>query len=351
MTEKMKILIAYDGSSCADAALDDLRRAGLPRVAEAKIVTVAEIWLPHPSSYEVAEAAVRESVGSGLKKTLLQVSSAAGAVEDAHALALKAKERLQSHFSEWEVSAEALSGAPAWEILAAAERWNPDLILVGSQGRSALGRFFLGSVSLKVVNEARSSVRVARGNVWKYCSPVRIAIGVDGSPGSKAAVRAAAERAWPLESEARIIAVEDPIKPTALGRLVPSVAKWIGGSENGERAWVPEMVEAAAKELRAADLIVSSRIEEGDPKHVLVAEAEEWGADCIFVGSRGSHEPLAGLLLGSVSIAVVARALLGRSRARRVRRRRLILPTVAHRHGGVRRTFFQESELRWQPLV
>jgi nucleotide-binding universal stress UspA family protein len=41
---------------------------------------------------------------------------------------------------------------------------------------------------------------------------------------------------------------------------------------------------------------------------VLLEEAEEWGADCIFVGSRGSHEPLAGLLLGSVSTAVVARA-------------------------------------------
>jgi nucleotide-binding universal stress UspA family protein len=308
MTEKMKILIAYDGSSCADAALDDLRRAGLPRVAEAKIVTVAEIWLPHPSSYEVAEAAAREPLGSSLKKTLLQVSFPAGAVEEAHALAQTAKQHLQSHFPEWEISAEGLSGAPAWEILTAAAAWQPDLILVGSQGRSALGRFFLGSVSLKVVNEARSSVRVARGKVWKYCSPVRITIGVDGSPGSKAAVRAVAGRAWPLESEARVIAVADPLKPTALGRIIPSVARWVEGSENGERAWVSGMVEAAAKELRAADLIVSSRIEEGDPKQVLLEEAEEWGADCIFVGSRGSHEPLAGLLLGSVSTAVVARA-------------------------------------------
>jgi len=30
MAERMKILIGYDGSHCADAALDDLRRAGLP---------------------------------------------------------------------------------------------------------------------------------------------------------------------------------------------------------------------------------------------------------------------------------------------------------------------------------
>ncbi|MBM4259474.1 MAG: hypothetical protein FJ147_26690 [Deltaproteobacteria bacterium] len=34
----MKILIAYDGSACADAALHDLRRAGLPQEAETVIL-------------------------------------------------------------------------------------------------------------------------------------------------------------------------------------------------------------------------------------------------------------------------------------------------------------------------
>jgi hypothetical protein len=33
MKERMRILIGYDGSECADAAIDDLRRAGLPREA------------------------------------------------------------------------------------------------------------------------------------------------------------------------------------------------------------------------------------------------------------------------------------------------------------------------------
>ena len=42
MNEKKKVMIAYDGSAYADAALDDLRRAGLPREAEALIVTVSD---------------------------------------------------------------------------------------------------------------------------------------------------------------------------------------------------------------------------------------------------------------------------------------------------------------------
>ena len=39
MNTRMKILIGYDGSECADAALDDLKRAGLPERAEAHILS------------------------------------------------------------------------------------------------------------------------------------------------------------------------------------------------------------------------------------------------------------------------------------------------------------------------
>lgn len=42
MTDKMKILIAYDGSDCADAALTDLQRAGLPSDVEAIVLSVDE---------------------------------------------------------------------------------------------------------------------------------------------------------------------------------------------------------------------------------------------------------------------------------------------------------------------
>jgi hypothetical protein len=38
MSQTMKVLIAYDSSSCADAALNDLQCAGLPQKAEALIL-------------------------------------------------------------------------------------------------------------------------------------------------------------------------------------------------------------------------------------------------------------------------------------------------------------------------
>ena len=50
----MKILIAYDGSKDADAAIDDLRSCGLPASGSAELISVAEVWLPPPES--LAEA-------------------------------------------------------------------------------------------------------------------------------------------------------------------------------------------------------------------------------------------------------------------------------------------------------
>jgi nucleotide-binding universal stress UspA family protein len=308
MNDKMKILIAYDGSACADAALDDLQKAGLRRSGvEATVISVAEVWLPPPppSSYEIVEAAREAQSPADLQKRYAKASHEA---EEAGGLSLRAEQRLQKNFPEWKVASEATTGSPAWEIILKADQWKPDLIIVGSQGRSALGRFVLGSVSQKVLTEARCSVRIARGRVDVEDSPVRIIIGVDGSPGAEAAVREVAARRWPLKSELRIIIVEDPLVPTMLGHLIPNVAKWIEESNEGELDWTRKLAEHASQQLRAAELDVSSVVLTGDPKRVLVEEAEKWGADSIFVGSTGFSNRFERFLLGSVSAAVAARA-------------------------------------------
>ena len=45
----MKILIGYDGSEFANAALEDLQRAGFGTEAEALVMTVADVFVPLPS--------------------------------------------------------------------------------------------------------------------------------------------------------------------------------------------------------------------------------------------------------------------------------------------------------------
>lgn len=307
MTEKMKILIGYDGSDCAEAALDDLQRAGLPAKVEALVVSVTEIWLPPPppSSYKILELARAVHVPADLTRVYAQDSPAILAAQSLTGLAVA---RLRANFPAWEITSQVGVGSAKRELIRQADGWKPDLIVVGSHGHSRLGRLVLGSVSQGVLTYAHCSVRVARGRVEEPDTRVRIVVGVDGSPASLAAVGELKSRAWPLLSEVRVIAVNDPLTPTLVGRLIPPVANAVEEINEADREWLNRILRNSSESLRGSELKVSTEIREGDPKHVLVEAAEEWGADCIFVGSIGFGNPLERFVLGSVSASVAARA-------------------------------------------
>jgi len=303
----MKILVGYDGSHCAEAALDDLQRMGLPRVAETLVMSVTEIWLPPPppSSYEILERAREVRVPAHMRRVYAKGSAA---MEEAQFHAERGATRLRTNFPGWETTAEAAVGSPARELVRKADEWKPDLIVVGSHGRSAAERLVLGSVSQGVLTYARCSVRVARGRVDEPDTPVRIIVGVDGSPASAVAVREVESRVWPLMSDVRVMAVNNPLTPTFIGQFIPPVAKTIEESNQADREWLRKILENFSERLRQSELRVLTEIREGDPKRVLVEAAEEWGADCIFVGSIGFGNPFERFVLGSVSASVAARA-------------------------------------------
>jgi len=302
-----KILIGYDGSDCADAALDDLTHAGLPLCADAHIVSTAELLLPPPppSSYEILNQAQLAESPADLQRGFAKGCNAAKA---ALALAEKARDRVHANFPKWNVNASSSCGSPAAELLAKADEWNPDLIVVGSHGRTAIGRFVLGSVSQRVLTEASCSVRIARGRLEEQDSPVRIIIGLDGSPSSLDAVKAVTARRWAAHSEVKVVVVDDPLFPEFLGDLIPPLGKIIDEDREEERAWVKKISTEPLALLREAGIKVSGVLREGDPKKELPEAAEEWGADCIFVGSSGFNNRFERLVLGSVSAAVAARA-------------------------------------------
>jgi nucleotide-binding universal stress UspA family protein len=285
---EMRVLIAYDGSASADAALRDIHRAGLPRDAEALILTIAERWLPEPISN------LRESISGAGTAPALEIDED---VREARQLALEAKSTIESYFTNWSVRVLVAAGSPATEILKAANDWMCNIIVVGCLGRSAADGFFLGSVSETVVHDARCSVRVCRGTAWKDGCPVRLLICVDGSPLSDRSVDEAARRVWPIGSQVRLLAVRDS----------PGLSQPRKSGENSMTdEWVRRIVNSAEQKLRSVGLEVSSRIEQGDPKRLIVAHAGEWGADCIMLGGASPSTRSPGL--GEVATAVVARA-------------------------------------------
>jgi len=307
MNDRPKILIGYDGSKCADAALDDLSQAGLPVNADVEILSIAEVWLPPPppSSYEIIDQANSARSPADLQRRFGKDCVAGKA---ALALAEGARARLCGNFPGWNVTAKSSCGSPASELMARADQWEPDLIVVGSHGRTALRRFVLGSVSQHVLTEARCSVRIARGRLEELDSPVRIIIGIDGSPASLEAAQEVASRSWPSKTEVKVIVVDDPLFPDYLGDLIPPLEKILDEDRQEERAWVKKVSTQPVALLRAAGIAVSHVLREGEPKKELPKAAEEWGADCIFLGSAGFSNRIERFVLGSVSAAVAARA-------------------------------------------
>lgn len=299
MGNNLRIMIGHDDSDRADAAIDDLWRAGMPRYADAMVVSVAEGWLVAQLKGDKREAGrLSEQGGAATAARRATVDP----VKEAQHWAVRARERILSYFSEWNVACHTASGSPPREILRKAMEWQPDIIILGAKGQSVLSGFPLGSVSQKIVNEANCSVRVARGVPWKESSPVRIVIGVDGRPNSAWAVDAVASRPWPPQSEVRVVTVID-----SMAQIAPAL-QFPGWAPGYDRPAGLAFVDAALNQLAEAELIVSSKVENGDPKQVLVAAAQDWGAECIFIGSSCDDAGLETRLLGSVSTAVVARA-------------------------------------------
>lgn len=282
----MKILIGHDGSQSADAALVDLQRAGLPDGAEALIVSAADVMLvPATPGYELAaEALTSRRVVSGLLYAQRQTELA---LREAKDLASRARDQVRSYFPHWTIRAEALAGAAAEELISKANEWKPDLIVVGSHGRSAVSRFVLGSVSKKVVTDSDRSVRVSRGSAYKaHTTPPKLVLGVDGSVEAEHAVRTVGSRVWPAGTEVRIITVDNDDAPVAAAHMV---------------AW-------AENAFHEIGLNVSVVEEKGDPRRVLIEQAQAWDADAIFVGGRRFSSALERFQLSSVATALVTKA-------------------------------------------
>jgi len=297
-----KLLVAYDGSPCSALMLEDLCHAGLPAELDVTVVTVADVWLPpdpeelEPAFPDPVPKAVREARARAIQE-----------VESSRALAEGACAHLKRQFPKWKLSGKAFADSPAWGIIKEAAAHKSDLIALGSHGRSPVGRFLLGSVAQKVAAESHRSVRIARPRQASAHQSYRILVALDGSVDSQAAAIEIAARTWPPSTEFRMITAVDPRIQTAVAWPGAYADRWVQSNDKTAEDWLGRMLEHSAVKLTEAGLRVETDIFDGDPKNVLIREAESWEADCIFLGSRGlDHGDR--VILGTTASAVATRA-------------------------------------------
>ena len=296
-----RLLIGYDGSPCAEAAIEDLPLAGLQKEMEALILSVADVWLPAepaPPQSEVPPAL--SNVGLKARQKALD------ALEASRRLATRGAERLRALQPDWKVSSDATADSAAWALIRKSEDWRADLVVLGSHGRSALERVFLGSVSQKVAAEAPCSVRIARPRHPTRHELQRLIVAVDGSRESQVAVTCVASRCW-ANATFHVVAVLDERLEMAMGWPGLFGGQWILPHDDEAQHAVQRILESAVKTLGDAGLKAEPFLLRGEPKQELLTHAKSWESDVIFLGARGVHHG-GRLALGTTASAVAARA-------------------------------------------
>jgi nucleotide-binding universal stress UspA family protein len=146
----MRVLVAMDGSEFSEAVISEVTSRVWPAQTEIRVITACELpmaptpetWALPPDYFEQLDRAVRERAEKIKDEAVIKL---AGSLDPSI-----------------KITGNILPGPPRSVILEEADRWNADLIVIGSHGYGAWQRFLLGSVSQAVVSHAKCSVEVVR---------------------------------------------------------------------------------------------------------------------------------------------------------------------------------------------
>ncbi|HEX4754002.1 MAG TPA: universal stress protein [Solirubrobacterales bacterium] len=142
------ILIAYDGSDCADVAID---KVGAEFAGRKVVILVVSEQLERVPFFGTAGIPVEPET-----MELLTDAAQKGALE----IAQKGADRARG--LGLDPTTEVAEGSPTWsKIVDAAEEHDAALIAIGSRGLSGIKHAVLGSVSGAVSQHSRRSVLIA----------------------------------------------------------------------------------------------------------------------------------------------------------------------------------------------
>jgi len=228
-------------------------------------------------------------------------------MEHANASITKALTQLSARkIDPFRIESEAIIGDAREVILDEASRWKADLIVLGSRGLGGFKRFLLGSVAIGVVTHASCSARIVRGHATQSGeTAIKILLAVDGSLCSLLAANAVAQRPWPDGSSVRIVHVTE--RPRVLPQVKPPLLEGVLAQMQKTASDAIDKAMAQFTAYAGDRIGVGSEILHGNPKTVILDEAEKWGADLIVLGSHGMSA-IERFLLGSVSLAVTMHA-------------------------------------------
>lgn len=282
----MKILIAVDGSSASDAAVQEVTSRPWPKGSEFSLVTAVDPF------FFVRAPLVLEEAKKSTKQEL---------EEDAEGLRAKG----------WPVETGVLLDNPRHAISKMATEWKAELIVLGSHGRGAFTRLMIGSTAQAVLRHAACSVEIVRTPRGERASRgvhgMRILIPTDGSDYAVLAAKKVAERPWPEGAMFKVVAC--PEYPVLIGEYPYYAPEQLVELAKASEAQARAAAEGAATVLRKAGHEVKTEVTEprDSPSRTILSSADLWQSDLIVMGSHG-RRGFDRLVMGSVSESVAMHA-------------------------------------------
>lgn len=287
----MNILIATDGSAGANAALELAIRFPFPRGTATAITVVDTKLFTDSRSEELDEAQSRH---------LEQTEQAIRA--DADQLLSDVAARLRA--AGWVCSTEVRAGNPAEQIIEAADRLKPDLIVVGSHGLSGLRHFLLGSVADRVLEHAECSVLIVRTTpALEDEHPWNILVAYDDSGPAQEAVRFSAS--LPLQANARVTVIT--VMPM-IHMYRQDIRQELNSIWQHKRDAAQRSLDDAVTAVRWSTPNVSSLFRESaDVARDILDAAADTQCDLVVLGYKGKSA-IKRFLLGSVTARIAHHA-------------------------------------------
>jgi nucleotide-binding universal stress UspA family protein len=197
-------------------------------------------------------------------------------------------------------------GGPAQEILAAAEALPADLIVMGTHGRTGFSRLMLGSVTEKVLRNARCPVLTASREDRAFSGPApfkRILCATDFSPAAQSALEHALSLVQQAQGTLIVMHVVEDVPERELQRHAPELpAFWKGEADDAWRR-VRRAIPASARGGCQIEEIVRF----GKPPEEILRVAEAREAQLIVLGMHG-RSALDRMMFGSSAQRVVREA-------------------------------------------
>jgi nucleotide-binding universal stress UspA family protein len=287
----LNILLAYDGSQHAQAAIEFIRKLPLPPHSSLSILGVLS---PRDSSnHAILEASLEYQVGNFRERDLT-------------------------------VNAEVTVGDPAETLIKYAEKIDPDLLVIGAKGLRATLGILLGGVAQQIIEYASLPVLVVRA---PFTGLNKILLLTDGSQCSQVATDYLAGKVspegeflgehfpLPLNAEVRVMHVLPPSpSPDLLARnwpLGPDLLPTAAFDFRLEQSYLEEeeaagqaLVDKTASRLELAGIHSRGVLVRGDAATEIIDYIKANEIDLIVAGSRGLSA-VRSWWLGSVSRKLV----------------------------------------------